>query len=87
MFEVRTRACEALCALLREASAADAAVVVVTHFFPLMALFDVLVPGTGTRPDNSSISCFEHSGGRWQASMINCTAHLGEHGAKPVAYV
>ncbi|MBI4292737.1 MAG: histidine phosphatase family protein [Betaproteobacteria bacterium] len=87
MFEVRTRACEALAGLVLQARRTGSVLIVVTHFFPLMAIFDVVMLGTNIRPDNSSISCFDYAAGHWSSSFINSTAHLGEDGAKPVGYV
>ncbi len=87
LFEVRSRVCQAVASLLSRAIAGDTSPMIVTHFFPLMAIFDTLMPGEIIRPDNSSITCVEFEPGRWRPILVNYTAHLGDDGPTPVGYV
>lgn len=87
LFEVRTRACQAVASFLSHAIARDTSAIIVTHFFPLMAIFDTLMPGEVIRTDNSSISCVEFGPGGWRPILVNYAAHLGHHGPTPVGYV
>lgn len=87
LFEVRSRMCQAVASLLSRAIAGDTSPIIVTHFFPLMAIFDTLMPGEIIRPDNSSINCVEYKPGRWRPILVNYTAHLGDDGPTPVGYV
>lgn len=87
LFEVRARTCQALSAAIARAIKVHADLVVVTHFFPMMAVFGTLGAPDTIRPDNSSVSCFEFNAGRWRVPLLNSTAHLGEVGAAPVKYV
>ena len=87
LFEVRSRVCQAVASLLSCAIAGDTSPIIVTHFFPLVATFNTLMPGEIIRPDNSSITCVEFAPGRWRQILVNYAAHLGDDGPTPVAYV
>jgi broad specificity phosphatase PhoE len=87
LFEVRSRVFEALSWLLSIALARRRPLVVVTHFFPLMACFTALTPGTASHSDNSSITRFELDGDGWKSTHTNFVRHLGGEAAAPVAYV
>jgi broad specificity phosphatase PhoE len=87
MFEVRTRMFEALASLLCSARAESRPLIVVTHFFPLVACFGALAPQAPIHPDNSSITRFSHAPDGWQCRLANFVGHLGAEAAVPVAYV
>lgn len=87
LFEVRTRMCQAVSSLISQAALNETPLVVVTHFFPLIAVLDALMPGHCVRPDNSSVTCLEFTSGQWRPIAVNHTAHLGGDAPTPVAYV
>jgi probable phosphoglycerate mutase len=87
MFEVRTRMFEALASLLSTAWADSRPLVLVTHFFPLVACFGSLTPEGAIHPDNSSITCFARAADGWERRLTNFVGHLGPEAAAPVAYV
>jgi probable phosphoglycerate mutase len=87
LFEVRTRICQALSSLLSRAIASNTSLVIVTHFFPLMAIFSALIPGQIARCDNSSITCFQFASGDWNTALMNYISHLGDDVPTPVGYV
>ena len=75
-------------AVSKRAAIADVQpVILVTHFFPLMALFSVLVPGNSLRSDNASISRFQLIEGQWTPTHINDIRHLCEVAPTAVRYV
>ena len=86
LFEVRTRVCQTVSQLISSAATVGQALVV-THFFPLLVLFDVLAAGKQVRCDNASISRFELQGVRWVATHKNEVADLAEVAPTPVRYV
>lgn len=87
LFEVRSRVFEAMPSLLGAASAKGAPLVIVTHFFPLLALLSAFMDGKAIMSDNGSITRVEYESGAWRATLTNCVAHLGAYAAAPVAYV
>jgi probable phosphoglycerate mutase len=87
MFEVRTRTFEALASLLSSACADSRPLVLVTHFFPLVACFGSLTPEATIHPDNSSITCLARVTDGWEHRLTNFVGHLGAEAAAPVAYV
>ena len=88
LIEVRTRVWEAVGRLLTSASANHQPLVVVTHFFPLIALFEMLMPlNEHIRCDNASISRFELRSRVWTPTHINEAGHLTEVPPTPVRYV
>jgi broad specificity phosphatase PhoE len=87
LLEVRTRVCRAVARWLVQAVREGRALILVTHFFPLIGLYDVFVEGESVKPDNGSVTCFAFDSGRWSPVLVNHTAHLGERGHTPVAYV
>lgn len=87
LFEVRTRICETLSSHLSRAIRGNTPLVIVTHFFPLMAIFSALIPGKIARCDNSSITCFECDSGYWNPTVMNHISHLGDVIPTPVGYV
>ena len=87
LFEVRTRMCQAVSSILSRAATDHRSLIIVTHFFPLVAMCSSLFPGMIFRPDNSSISIVEVDSGRCHPRVINYVAHLGKDRPVPVAYV
>jgi probable phosphoglycerate mutase len=84
---VRTRAWHAVSHLVSTALAAAEPIILVTHFFPLIGLFEILVPGQQVRCDNCSISRFELGDLGWNPTHINEVGHLAEIAPTPVRYV
>lgn len=87
LFEVRTRMCQAVSLLVSRAVVDDIPLVIVTHFFPLIAVLDALIPGEPIRPDNSSVTCLEFEHRHWHPIVINHTLHLEGDAPTPVGYV
>jgi broad specificity phosphatase PhoE len=88
LIEVRARVCETVARLLTSACANHQPLVLVTHFFPLIALFEILIPqGKQVRCDNASISRFELRCSEWMPTHINEVDHLTEVPPTPVRYV
>jgi len=86
LFQVRTRVFRAMSQLIAGAAEGDP-LVMVTHFFPLMVLFEILAPGKEVRCDNGSISRFELQDRGWTTTGINQVSHLAEVAPVPVRYV
>lgn len=84
---VRSRAWRAVSDLTSEAKADREPLVLMTHFFPLIGVFDILVPGQSVRCDNSSISRFEQRDLGWNATHLNEVRHLIGIEPLPVGYV
>ena len=72
---------------MMRAADVDEAVLVVTHFFPLMVLFHALIKGAEIRCDNASISRFEPTDAGWTATHTNEISHLRDVSPTPVRYV
>lgn len=88
LIEVRTRVCETVAHLLTSTSTNHQPLIVVTHFFPLIALFEILLPSNEQiRCDNASISRFELCSRGWTPTHINEAGHLAEVPPTPVRYV
>jgi broad specificity phosphatase PhoE len=87
LVEVRSRAWQGVTRLVASVDAAHQPLVLITHFFPLMALFEILVRNKSLRCDNASISRFEMRGSEWKATHINDVRHLNEVAPTPVRYV
>lgn len=87
LVQVRSRTWQAVLRLVTIADAAHQPLVLITHFFPLMALFDILVPGSLLRCENASISRFELKDAGWRVSHINEISHLNAVAPTPVRYV
>lgn len=85
--QVRSRAWQAVSRLATIADATNRRLVLVTHFFPLMALFEILVRSKSSRCDNASVSRFELKGAEWRPTHINDIRHLKEVSPTPVRYV
>ncbi len=87
LIQVRSRVWQTVSRLVATAGGAHEPVVLVTHFFPLIALFEILVPGVSIRCDNASISRFELRDAEWTPTHINEIRHLGRVAPTPVRYV
>ncbi|MGD9920895.1 MAG: histidine phosphatase family protein [Pseudorhodoplanes sp.] len=85
--QVRSRMWEATSRYVTRATSANRPLVLVTHFFPLMSLFETLKPGTPVRCDNASISRFEVTDTGWAFSLVNEVRHLNQAAPVPVRYV
>lgn len=87
LYDVQKRVCRTVSQLITSAAAFGESLVVVTHFFPLLALFDVLASGQRIRCDNASISRFVPKDAGWTATHTNEVGHLNEIAPTPVQYV
>lgn len=87
LHDVQKRVCRTVSQLLLRAADSGESLVVVTHFFPLLAVFDILIPGRQVRSDNASISRIESRGAAWTATHTNEVCHLREFAPTPVRYV
>jgi len=88
LIEVRTRVCETMARLLTSACANHQPLVIVTHFFARIALFEILMTSDEhVRCDNASISRFELRADGWTPTHINETGHLTQVPPTPVRYV
>jgi probable phosphoglycerate mutase len=85
--EVQKRVCRTVSDLIIRAAGLDERLVVVTHFFPLLALFDVFTPDRQVRCDNASVSRVEAKDAGWLVTHINEVGHLREFAPTPVRYV
>jgi broad specificity phosphatase PhoE len=85
--EVQKRVCRTVSELIIRAAGLGECLIVVTHFFPLLALFDVLTPGRQVRCDNASVSRVEAKDAGWLVTHANEVGHLREFAPTPVRYV
>jgi alpha-ribazole phosphatase len=87
LYDLQKRVCRTLSQLIISAAAGGESLVAVTHFFPLLVLFDVLLNGEQVRCDNASISRFEPSEVGWTPTHVNAVGHLSEVAPTAVRYV
>ena len=87
LLQVRSRVWQTVSQLAAIASGTHQPFVLVTHFFPLMALFEILVPGESIRCDNASVSRFEQRDAEWTPTHVNEIRHLSRVSPTPVRYV
>jgi broad specificity phosphatase PhoE len=87
LVRVRSRIWRAVSRLAASADIEHQPIVLVTHFFPLMALFTILVPGNSLRSDNASISRFQLIEAEWTPTHINDIRHLHDVAPMAVRYV
>ncbi len=85
MFTVRSRVFEALGDWAAQAVKQRMDLVVITYYFPFIAIHDVLAP-TARKPCNCSLSRFELRSGRLQPDYLAKDNYLGERRSEPVKW-
>ena len=87
LFEVRTRVCRTFAKWIKKSAEEGKVLIVVTHYFPLVTLNEVITGGETISPHNCSITSFAWQSGGFRAIRINDTDYLGDGGHDPATYV
>ncbi len=79
-YEVRSRACSGFAKWYAEAVKNEVDLVIVSHLFPMSAIFEALTGDSLRDSHNCSITRIKRIENRWEVTALGLTDHLGESG-------